>query len=174
MRRRVAVSSVRHRRGGVRRAGGDRIAEFPVAATVGQALEADHRLHQHQRTHLDLAGQQRRQGDTHFQRLQTGQPFGLATRRIRQTHLLGGQSRCRQQGQADVTGDGEVSAGLRFDLPGDLILVGVPVDKGRQDEHRTEGERQQQSQTDRDLPNQTRSSSESNQLRAVKRCIFPL
>ncbi|MCZ6606211.1 MAG: hypothetical protein O7A64_00845 [Alphaproteobacteria bacterium] len=115
--------------------------EIPVPAPVAEDFEFDHRLDQLDRFHLELAAQQRPQGDTDLKRFQAHHLGGGGPFHIGQRHVVDDQGRGRQKRDPDVAGDDEGAPGEGFGAGGDLFPVVVPIDQaGTDQDHRREDE----------------------------------
>ena len=118
----------------------------PVAAPVGVAREAQAQAVERDRTHLDLALDQRQQldadlGRIHFRHRFVAEAFGVGYLDPPQFEAQPGKDR-----EPDIAADIHLAADLAFDGGVDLRLVIVGVENQRQGDHRHHDQRNEHAQ----------------------------
>ncbi len=117
--------------GAVRR--GSRRRRAPVRRAIGQVLEIDLGLDQGGTAELDPARQQRQHCQLHFKRAQPYHMGGGSARRVRDTDVLGGDRRGRQQAEGDRPGKLDRVARTLAELRCNRGLEAVEIDELRRE-----------------------------------------
>ena len=103
----------------------------PVRAAVGQHLELEHGVLQHEAAHRDVAAQQRGEGDLDVEGAELQQRRHRRAARIGDAHLRRGERGRRQQMEIHVAADDHGTAHRLLNSGGDLVPILVPVNEAR-------------------------------------------
>ncbi len=101
----LVESEIKARRSrSIARAGGGRL-ELPVCLALGGYLQYQLRFNQAHGRYLNVAGNERRQGNPYLQRLQTQDRWRTGARQTRQADVMHGKRGCGNDFQAYVAVD---------------------------------------------------------------------